>query len=173
MCFKSQKMKKFSKNSWHARLYRFCYSDKLLTNYCAHWRMILVAIIFAIPAAIFTLPYRLAISTDKISRDDKFNTLNGNILLASTILNVILFAIFCMISMWFHLNAQEDTFWGNVRLIGSVCWGTLVVFGVGALITTIKIKMRKTNTLRQKSDSFFKTLWETHKDKVCPKMEWF
>ena len=162
---------KLSKNSWHYKLNQL-YTWKTPVNLCPYfWRTAWYALIL-IPTLILFVPVFIVRLFDKkgglLDKDAKL--LFSVDYPAVFVLDMAIFILFCMISMWFHLpHPKLDAFWTFVLAVGSMGW--LMVL-IGVIATSVqKIQNRKTE-MRVKEPNLFKEFWKAKKQKYCPIIEW-
>lgn len=165
---------KFSKTSWHYRLFNKTYERGVPTNLCPYFWLLLLAIICFPFNFVWNLPAIISHLISKIFSKDGFEAWAdekyfGTCFLMSVVINFAVLCVVGMIGVWFHYNNTLFFVFGGI--------GYLIIFGIIChfLKLWLEERRKKTDTPYQYKEPKPSILVEFVKAKYkryCPKIEW-
>lgn len=144
------------RNSTHAKLYRFTFTDELPENLCPYFWQVLFGFFFLIPNAFLQLPFYLIATFDKKLRDkDCFErrVIGGMIYVALLLLagyfNITLEWVKAMFGCYSYDSEDANLGWVINLLI-------FLIFGFGYLAERAKKRPEKLKEDKEKKPSLIK-----------------
>ena len=160
---------KLNQNSLSAKLYRWFYKTNTMpTNLCPYFWRLVTAVILSPLLAIHTLPYEI-INYKRGHRDTYSDMLEESLAYWCFIVGVI-----CMIpslGLFFYIPDKGSTLW-VIMSIGLICWGCLIVVGIGWITYKTKEYLESKKSGDEKTDNIIVEMVKAKYHKYCPKIDW-
>lgn len=166
---------KFSKNSWHTKIYQLTFANgSLPNNLCPYfWKLVVAIIVFVlwgwfyIPAFIANrIVSKIEKEDDKLGAEKGFFSIFFGIALA---INFILYLLLSCVLFWIY---PHDQIW---QLGGALTATLLTVIGIILLVEwrkRIREKNPKKTAMVKKKPNIFVEFVKAKYNRYCPKIEW-
>ncbi len=159
-----------TKNSKHARLYRWFYSaDDMPQSLCLYFWKLLFAIILFIPAWIITWPAHIIFPL----LGDEESDLTGDALLSGAVYVALaaLWCVGCFVFCLFNIQLPLNEHINGAILDSGFCGALVIFFALGIFIDYIDDKRIPKKENKEEVNIIY-TFIKAKTDKYCPKITW-